>query len=221
MEREEDCRLCQELERGFLEVDGKNLGNRVISDEENFVVIPALGPLREGHIMIVSKEHYLNMGQLPQSYMLELKNIKERAEKAVTEKYQKPFFFEHGPTKRAKAGSCIDHMHLVAVPLNEQESRKIVAYITERFPRRWISVFHDVERESKEGIPYILIEEVVGEKKYKTGYVFEIPKDMPSQYMRQVIATKIGHPERWDWRTNFGLEETLRTYETLKEWYKT
>ena len=60
-------------------------------------------------------------------------------------------------------------------------------------------------------MPYIFVETREGIR-----YVFNVPDILASQYVRQIIAIKIGQPERWDWRNNYRIEEMRIAVERLR-----
>jgi len=208
----DDCQYCDEFEHGFLEVRGQNWGNRILFESENFLVFPALGPIVEGHLLLASKRHYIGMGEVPAKLYRELETVQEKVRKVLTENYEAPLFFEHGPTSRSrKGGCCLEHAHLHAIPLRIS----IFEEIARNFSGRNINGLNELKKQFIKGVPYLFLEE--GKKK---RYLFEIPGIIPSQYLRQIIAQKIGKPERWDWRSCLGREELNRALQKLKDKWK-
>src|SRR3989344_6771630 len=113
------CQYCSEFEIGHLDFNGKNLGNRMLFETDNFVVFPTIGQIVEGYSLIASKLHYTGMGHIPLELHAELESVKNKVRKVLTDNYRNPLFFEHGPASRAKKGGCcIEHAHFHAVPVN-------------------------------------------------------------------------------------------------------
>lgn len=62
------------------------------------------------------------------------------------------------------------------------------------------------------GLQYFFYQSPRGAK-----YVFPVEEIVPSQYIRQVIAAKIGAKSKWDWRSYPGLDEFDATMKRLKD----
>ena len=80
----------------------------------------------------------------------------------------------------------------------------IVGY--ERWPGKGNVVrrmFSDVEADI-----YVIAD---GDGTYDAGIV-------PSQYVRRIVTSELGMPDRWHWREYIGLEELQRTFATLSPW---
>ena len=126
----------------------------------------------------------------------------------MTKNYSSPIFFEHGPVSRyEKAGCCVEHAHLHAVPINVD----MFDDLTKHFESKEINNFKELPKDK----PYLFFE---NNKKKK--HVFTINTIIPSQYLRQVLAVKLGKPEKWDWRQDYGLDEIRNTIEKLEEEFK-
>lgn len=95
--------------------------NMIIYESPNFVVIPGLGPLAPGYLMIMTKEHYLSLAQIPDSLMKEYLEVEEDVQKILTAMYGKPvFFYEHGTAAAGATGlKSIVHMHVHVMIDNE------------------------------------------------------------------------------------------------------
>lgn len=90
---------------------------RVVRETENFVVLPTIGQIVEGYLLIVSKQHYLSFGHIPAQCFREFMNLKEETRQVLSEVYTSPIFFEHGPISESKRGGCcVEHAHLHVVP---------------------------------------------------------------------------------------------------------
>lgn len=205
----QECCFCKELERGYLEINKENKGNRIITETDNFVVFPALGPIVEGHVLITSKEHYIGVGGVPKEFYEELEEIQKKVRSALKEIYGKSLFFEHGASiSGEKSACCIEHTHIHALPVNVD----VEQVLTEKFPKKRIGKMEVLQEYFKNGKPYFFVETNDIERS-----VFDIPDIVPSQYIRQIIATSIRKPERWDWGLCLGMEDMERTKEVLKE----
>ena len=204
---DETCSYCNEFEKGYFIWGERNYGSRIITQTNNFIVLPSLGPLMEGHVLIVPREHRLGMSGIPEAQYDELEEIFREVSIKITEEYGASLFFEHGDISREKkAGSCIQHAHFHVLPTDLE----IANYLENRLERREIKKLVELRDQAEKQEPYLFLEEK-GER-----YVFTVPDVLPSQYLRQVIAVQLETPERWDWRTSPNIEEMLRTRERLR-----
>lgn len=203
-----DCVYCQELETGFLEIGGSNWGNRIVFETDNFVVFPGLGPIVEGYLLIASKDHYMGLGNVPTELYSELESVQTKVRSILTQNYTPPLFFEHGPVSRMnKGGCCIEHAHLHALPVKVD----ITSELTHSFHHSIITSYDALKTQFQKGVPYFFYETNTGER-----HLFAVQESVPSQYIRKLIAQKVGKPERADWQSYLELEEVVRTAQTLK-----
>jgi diadenosine tetraphosphate (Ap4A) HIT family hydrolase len=203
----EGCQFCEEIKERALQIWGIRFSRHTIIESENFIVIPTLGHIVEGYLLIVSKEHFISCGGIPSEMYPELEEIKEKVARILSDNYTTPLFFEHGPaSQNRKGGCCIDHAHIHAVPVNVN----ITGELAKHFSYREIDSFEDLKEQFEKGQHYFFLED-----HSKKRYLFDLPDVVPSQYIRKVIAQKIGKPERWDWRTCLGLDELAQTLKKL------
>lgn len=203
------CPYCDEFEKGFFETQNQNYGNRILFESDNFVVFPSLGQIVEGYLLIASKKHYIGMGQIPKELYTELDSVCQKVRQVLLDTYGTPLFFEHGSTsERKKGGCCITHAHIHAIPVQID----VLPELAKHFKYKKIKTFNSLKEQFDKGVSYFFYESNSAER-----YLFEVPDIVPSQYIRQIISTKIGKPERWDWRTCFGISELLRTIDSLKD----
>ncbi len=208
------CTLCAELsgEREnnlCLVVFGKKI-NRVIFETMNFIVLPSIGPIVEGHLLIVSKKHYLCMGALSSKLFLELGDLKRKIRTCLWATYgKKSISFEHGSVGNSfqkKAGCCTDHAHLHIVPANVD----LLPQIKSNFVSRKINSISDLRKNWKNKTPYLFYENNAGKL-----FTFDVTF-VASQYLRIILAKELGL-NNWDWRKNFGKTKMLNTIKNLKK----
>jgi len=197
-----NCRLCKEYS------EKKN----VIFESANFFVVPSLGQIVEGYLLICSKEHFIGLGQLPKKLLDELRVVQTKTKDVLSGQYTNPIFFEHGPTSSTKKGGCcIEHAHLHAVPVNID----IFDDISKNFKAIEIKNYFPLNKQFKKGTPYFYYENQKGNK-----YLFELPQIIPSQYLRRLIAVRINAPNRWNWMECPGIKEFNRTIRKLKREFR-
>ncbi|MBA7682243.1 hypothetical protein ES703_90592 [subsurface metagenome] len=213
-----ECCLCVEL-RGELDSEFCHryqgvLPNRIITETENFVVVPSIGQIVEGYLLIVAKAHHPSMGCLSDSEIKELEDLMQRTRLLLTPTYGRPLFFEHGVVDGIESGGCgISHAHIHAVPLADEVD--LLPLIQQSFRGCSIQSLTGLTQKALYDRPYLFYEDQQANR-----YLFDLhaANGIPSQYLRRAIASKLGSQE-WDWRS-FGQENkllaTLTTLKTLK-----
>jgi len=197
------CDFCDELSGGnanaFSKIYGSELGSRVLFHSDGFTVVPSIGQINEGYLLIVPVSHVMALGDLQVSSLNALVRLTERVGKALAETYGPCIFFEHGTRSEGVGGCGIYHAHLHAIPLGE-----IVDPIDElrsRFDYTKLPSMCDVGKESLGLSTYLFYRDSNAQ-----SYLFRTGP-LPSQFMRGLIADLLGGCE-WNWRS-FGKEERL------------
>lgn len=175
-----ECVFCQENPRTVWESEGM----KICSD-------PA--PLATGHLLIFATEHYPSAADLTLDLANRLDEIEGTLGTAMVEKYGDYVLFEHGRTGhciRSRPGERLCHhvhVHLIpcAVPLGD-----LVA-LTQR---RAIGSWSDVIDLGAETDGYVVIGGSGQPKQF-----LAVSHGLEPHYLRTVIATALGHPERADW----------------------
>jgi len=182
----------------------------VLYESENFFVVPAIGQMGiEGYVLLCSKNHHIGIGNIPEEHTFELKSVLEKTKKVISETYDSEVLvFEHWPRLRChKGGGCLDHSHLHIVPT----SVDIMKFLHSKFKPEKIQDFSRLrEIYEAQKSSYMFVETQDNKR-----YVIEVEFPIPSQYLRQVLASKSGIT-KWDWRINPDYETFERTVNQLK-----
>lgn len=170
-----------------------SLNHLTICRTPNFVVLPDIAPLVEGHLLIVSLTHFLCFGNLLDKHFKEFTELKDYITQLLTKTYTRPIFFEHGPALPKRAGCCINHAHIHCVPSETDLSSSI----SNKLIKERISSILDLCGYSEREISYLF---------YETSpsrlYVYALDDELsilPSQYLRMVLAANL-RLDKWDWR---------------------
>jgi len=102
---EDDCVFCK-IVRGHEEI---------IMENENFVVVKDIYPKVEGHLLVISKEHYDTFLDMPSEIYEDLLKISRAAAVKIVEEVDVEgfnFFMNNGET----AGQIINHVHWHILP---------------------------------------------------------------------------------------------------------
>lgn len=202
------CPFCKELEVNYFEFQNQRYENRILFESENFVVIPSLGQIIEGYLLIMPKKHYIGIGHLPKKLYPELELICKKVKQVLKEVYGPSLIFEHGTvSEKKKGGCCISHAHFHVIPIQDE----IFSEISRVFISSKIKTLSPLKEKFNKQQPYFFYQSNTDER-----YLFEIPDIVPSQYIRKLIALKVGKENEWDWRVYPEINKLLKTIETLK-----
>lgn len=179
----------------------------ILHETRNFVVIPALGSLVEGHLLIVTKSHFYSMGELSKPLLDEFTTLRSKVRQILIQTYGSATMFEHGATREIKAGGSVNHAHYHALPLDFDLAHEVSKQIRgENVANLFI-----LATRAAIGVPYLFIENNRGEL-----WVFDVPVSLPSQYLRRLVAAKLGNLEDWDWQSHPALERVTSTIAKLR-----
>ncbi|MCY3844507.1 MAG: hypothetical protein OXH69_13310 [Acidobacteria bacterium] len=194
-----DCAMCGSVAAPASEWD------RPILASSHFVVMPSLGSLVEGWLLIVPRVHVISLGALSSELAMEFADLKDRVWDVLELTYGCVVAFEHGPAApNAAAGCGVDHAHMHLVPFRldlAQAAAPYVAAETVWSHANWA----DCQRAHLAGVDYLYVEQRKGSGQIAVGERFG------GQIFRQVIARAIGRPAEYNWRTHPQTETIART----------
>ena len=190
------CEFCSEFlgrtDNAFRALYGDTLLDRSIFKTKHFRVFPSIGQIVEGYLLVAPVEHYDAFCEVPKSLLLELTELCSWTRQALASYYGDCVLFEHGARFGDSGGCGIYHAHLHAVPL--PESMSLLTSLRRRFLSRRISGFSELKEQTSEMRGYVLYVDQSSEY-----HVFDTA-DLPSQYMRSLLAQTVG-ANVWDWRS--------------------
>ena len=200
------CCLCSNLVS-----EGSNkVWNKPLFESTNFVVLPSLGSLVEGWMLLVPKKHFICMGALPVDLAREMAFMKCAIAARLYRQYGEVCVFEHGPgAVNHEVGCGVDHAHLHMVPL----AFELTGAATQFMPTdtKWIDAGWESCRAAfEEGQDYLYLEQPIG-----VGRI-AVHTGFGSQVFRKAIALCLGIPEQFNWRQYPQTEIVARTIQTLR-----
>lgn len=205
-----DCKFCN-----FAYPDNKIIEefNQQIFSSKNFFLIPAMGQLTDGYVLLCPKKHFKSMGELDKDLHNEYYKFKNYVYNLLSEEYgRKPIFFEHGSSlNHVSGGSSIEHAHLHAIPV---ELYEVPSIISKNLLGNRIETYHEVFKLSKLGKPYFYFELSNGNM-----YLYDATTIDP-QFGRKVIAHVLGVIDMWDWKIYPTIEKMINTQRKLKDYLK-
>jgi len=206
------CSYCR-----FIFTDGqanreREIWNTVLFETENFLVVPTLGALVEGWLLIISRDHHLCTGAMPASLHMELETVVCEVSSLVDDAYGSPTIFEHGPCRAGDPIGCgIDHAHLHVVPL-AFSLVDAIRNAPDFGGMHWSSQRGDLSQLRglhSSGKAYVYVKQPDGLTTYCT------PPSLPCQSVRKVIARQLGMPNKYDYRSHPHATNVKRTVERL------
>ena len=198
------CEFCDEFSAGttnsFVARYGNLLRDRTILDYDEFKILPSLGQIVPGYLLLVPKRHQRAFGDMSFEELKKAEALKTHLRDQLRSTYGEYLFFEHGARTSDSGGCGITHAHLHAVPFPCEKDP--IEELTRAFPFEEIANLTELKRVQPER-SYLYYEAVRGNR-----YML-YPSFVPSQYVRRVLAEALG-TEAWDWRQS-GREERLLT----------
>lgn len=223
-EIEMTCAFCDELEspnKMSLEIGF----NRIIWEDEDFVVLPTVGCFVEGYVMLMPKEHSYSFAQLDALSIARAdyltKKLRRELEDIYGEYYEDTpadsiLVAEHGAVSCAiKGAQCCDHAHLHFIPL-ATEARLFAVFDeylkaangANRIP---VSSLMDAKRLGAAEHAYILAS-------FDPSHfmVWLSSNGFRSQFCRWASAKLLGIEEQYSWKTHPHFENMKKTCKKLK-----
>lgn len=115
---ENECIFCK-ISKG--EVKSERVG-----ESEHFFAIRDIHPVRDGHTLVIPKEHYLNLTDLPDSLGEELLQfLKSVAKDLMNSGYGEGFNIIMNNFD--SAGQIIKHAHIHIIPRKKNDGLRMVA----------------------------------------------------------------------------------------------
>lgn len=203
------CALCE----GLISAGQRQVWNDPLAESPNFVVIPSLGALVVGWVLIVPKKHVIAVGALPDPLLAELSQLKSNIRSALREHYRSAVYvFEHGPSHEGTHLGCgVDHAHLHLVPVDLDLRRAMKSYMPREAQWRPAD-FLDCRAVFESGAGYLYLEQPSGCGQIATASDFE------SQLFRRAIATGVGLAEQYRWREYPQLRNVEATIQDAQAW---
>lgn len=185
--------------------------NRPLFETRNYVVLPSLGALVEGWLLIVPREHFICAGAMPHTLIVELHQLKNMLCQLLKPVFGEIVAFEHGPSRiLCDIGCGVDHAHLHLVPFSNDLQTAVDGFSPEN--TEWISAGpSECVNAFLNDQDYLYFEQPLGFGRIARGSEFK------SQIFRKAIASSVGCLAEFNWRENPQLELVLSTIERLKD----
>lgn len=214
-----ECCFCTEYEdpskSQFFSEIGNQIGcvSRILLETDNWYVIPTIGSLTIGYVLLVCKQHYLSLANIDRKLFFEMLDLKTSVESILVRQLGLHCVtFEHGtPNPLSKGANSVDHVHVHVLPFKRPIWKDIMATM----PKTNFEVVDNYENlytswQNKSPDSYLLFQDV----DQKIYYISDA-SNMPSQLFRRCLAPHLGM-ECWDWRSENYSDNIIRTFGLFK-----
>lgn len=204
----ECCSFCSEMENEdyfnfFFQDCKEEKFNRIITKNDNFCLLPTLGCFTEGYTLLVTTKHFDSYSTIGINNLKILRNTLDGIKNKYISIYSGVSIFEHGCVDNShKAGACYQHAHLHIVPINININIPLLSNLIR------ISSIEDIDNFSKTNESYLYLS-VLNE-----DYVMINP-DIPSQFMRKIVANQINKTDFWNWKEYPFIANIIKTKNML------
>ena len=180
----------------------------VLEESNTFVTVPSLGAIVPGWLLVVSRKHYLCVGQLSSAEIQEMKSQIARAGSNIEVAFGTPTVFEHGPASTGTPVGCgIDHLHIHIAPLPDS----LAATCTRMYGTEWTTLdnLEDLAAIHLQRQSYMMVQEVGGKP------MWAVPPTGVRQPLRRAVANMLAVPDQFDYRVDRFDENVSLTVQRL------
>ena len=193
-----NCRFCGVGER-----------ERSVAGSDGIVVIPSVGSLVPGWLLVIPVEHVLTLAEIRVTDREPFSAAASAAASLVAPLGEGVVQFEHGPAREGRSAGCgVDHAHLHVVPVRMRMRASLHGLdpVAERL--KWQQTDWPWTARRNAELDYLFVRETDA-----TGWIAEA-ETIPSQAFRRSIARFMGQAH-WDWKDPQTRDERARTYAIL------
>jgi diadenosine tetraphosphate (Ap4A) HIT family hydrolase len=201
-----NCCICRELGAN----GSTDVWNTPLFESRNFVVVPSLGALVPGWVLLLPKDHYLSMGALPSAMFGEMEEIKRAIVSHLASIYGELSAFEHGPSRAKQSVGCgVDHAHLHIVPVAFDLRGAVQPLLPPNLT--WTEASFEERRQAfARGKDYLYLEQPLGKGR------IAVHDHFGSQLFRRAIASHLGLDDEYNWRDYPQITNIMSTVESLQ-----
>ena len=182
---QKNCRLCKSLCNSQGKLGKLRLENTQLFGTKNFVVLPALGPLMPGHVLVISRKHFLSLASMGIEAISEYFDISETlSNKFLTNDFIE---IEHGSIETECAGASVIHAHVHWIPGLGNFYTMLEGCLK---PLQKVATLTDLVGSN---LPYIYLRGGEKPPRFYEAYSLEM------QFMRRRICELLGRGD-WNWR---------------------
>jgi len=179
--------------------------DRPIWETDHFAVLPSLGSIVSGWLLIVPKFPVCRIADLNLGLREEFEELARKAVRAVERDFGQAYLFEHGGAFGSKVSCGVDQAHLHIVPLDFD----LLGTALNSKSDPWNETGHLC-------FPY----DVCGPEEYwyvsnQERTLFMAISEPESQWFRKLIAVQTGQAGNWDYKEHPFLENVDATRKAI------
>jgi ATP adenylyltransferase len=186
----------------------------ILRETNNFYLVPSIGSIVKGYILLVTKYHIPSFGEMPEQLLNEFIALKCEVKTALEETYANGcIFYEHGIAGASMTLQQDDkisyhaHLHCVAVGIDLLET------ICNEYDPLKIREWQEIMQLSRTYPQYLYYEN--GENMY----FFPVDIYVRRQYLRFCLAKLLGKPRAADWHREPGWQNIEDTVDKLSHYF--
>lgn len=108
----------------FCKIANGEIPSKTVYEDDNFRVFLDLGPATKGHALIVPKEHYANLYELPEDTAANVMRLAKKMALQIKDKLQCDGL-NLVQNNGESAGQTVHHFHMHVIPRYEGDGQKI------------------------------------------------------------------------------------------------
>lgn len=191
-----DCPFCSENL-----LNSSDLHDSVLAAGPGVQLLPTLGMLVPGHLLVISNEHLLSMADLGQDALARVSAWLTQTENILSRAFGSYVRFEHAGTADGCNSACVDHAHIHLLPLGDVFAEKMKAALD------WTSLpnYEALPEHVQNGYSYL----GVAERHFVYSGFLE------SQWIRRRASNFLGRDD-WDWYLTRDKDDLQKTLEVLR-----
>lgn len=167
-------------------------------------VLPPLGSLTLGHLLVIARSHVVSMAQLGNPALRELDATLSNLRSTLRGKFGEYLMFEHGTSPLSPSGPCIAHAHIHLFPLADKMCGQLISAMP------WLSL------PSYEVLGQYHHSEYAYLQVGMDHFVYPNPQ-IESQWIRRKVAQALNRDD-WDYCLTQGekeLDGTIRMFRSV------
>lgn len=184
----------------------------ILHETQNFYLLADPFPIYLGHLLIVSKLHYGDLGELPDSHLNEFLKLKRAVQKFFVKKFNtKGVCYEHG-----RSGHCLPlkdsechHFHFHMIPV----CTDITQVLKENFYVMSSIEYAEVKKLHLEYGSYFLFESI----DRLLSFVVADDPTIPPHFLRTTLSDSLGVSNRSKWTDYQSLDIFQKSLKALLE----
>ncbi|WP_461251787.1 HIT family protein, partial [Treponema sp. R8-4-B8] len=186
-----NCCFCQEFINHETNDDiqkNYSVTNRILFNNDKFVVLPSVSPIVKNHLLVLPKKHINTMKQLGDDEKGQFFALVNNITQLLGEDY---FAFEHGAFP-VNGNTCgVDHAHIHILPVKREISKKVIGFIKKTYT---YMLYKDLSLslDDKKDKPYLLFGNDTREMYSCNNALFQ------SQFIRKLLCEHLDIPD-WNW----------------------